>query len=172
MVSSYLASNIQYLRKQRGISQAVLADQLDMTRSKIASYENGNAEPSALKLLALARFFHVGINQLIEADLRLLAGRQEGDAAINLQAELPSKEENHTRMIETFEQKAAKLRKIAEGFRAYYELEWSTPGKSVSDVAPLLKNYENVLLTLDCFVRSNEEVIGYLKEIQVKITAQ
>lgn len=172
MVSNYLSTNIQYLRKQRALSQAALADQLSMTRSKIASYENGNAEPSAVKLLVLARFFQIGIHQLIEADLRLLSRMEKDKGEDNHQEKRPSELEGRNQVIDNFEQKARKMQTIAEGFRAYYELEWCTTNSTSPDVTPLLKSYENVLLVLDSFVRYNDEIIAYLKGSQSKITAQ
>jgi transcriptional regulator with XRE-family HTH domain len=39
---SFLASNLRFLRKQKGITQSDLADQLDVQRTMISAYEVGS----------------------------------------------------------------------------------------------------------------------------------
>lgn len=165
MKSGYLASNIQYLRKKRQLSQAALAENLGMTRSKIASYENNKAEPSAVKLAALARFFNVSLSQLIESDLQTLPNFQILPANTNIREDLSSMLEDRCQIVENFEEKSIKLRKIAEGFRAFYELKMSTLSHFSPEVESLSRSFENVLQVMDSFVTSNEELIEYLKKI-------
>ena len=69
---NYLSKNITFLRKRLNISQHVLADSLHLSRSNIASYESGKAEPKAMKLVEMARYFDVSLTQLIEADIEKL----------------------------------------------------------------------------------------------------
>ena len=55
---------LKELRQQRGVSQAVLAERLGMSKSTIGAYETGDITPSLEALNALADFFNVDINYL------------------------------------------------------------------------------------------------------------
>jgi len=66
-----IAKNIQYLRKQRGLSQEAMADELDITRSRIGSYEENRSEPSIDMLIQLSGYFGLPIDVLVKNDLSL-----------------------------------------------------------------------------------------------------
>lgn len=64
-----LAQNLVYLRKKINKSQNELAKSLELNRGNIASYENGNAEPSAVNLLRIVKYFNIKLEYLLEHDL-------------------------------------------------------------------------------------------------------
>ena len=66
---SYLASNLRFLRKQKGITQNELADQLDVQRTMISAYEDGRSEPKLATLTKLCDVLEVGIEELLEHDI-------------------------------------------------------------------------------------------------------
>lgn len=53
------------LRQTRGYSQADLSEALDISRSSISMYENGNREPDFETLEKIADFFNVDIDYLL-----------------------------------------------------------------------------------------------------------
>lgn len=57
--------NLRKLRTERLLSQSQLAEALGLSSRTVLRWENGDGEPSVTEVLALARFFHVGIDQLI-----------------------------------------------------------------------------------------------------------
>ena len=59
---------LKELRKSRGISQAVLAERLGISKSTIGMYETGDIVPSLEMLNAVADFFNVDINYLLGRD--------------------------------------------------------------------------------------------------------
>ncbi|WPR76474.1 XRE family transcriptional regulator [Algoriphagus sp. NG3] len=65
----YLASNLRFLRKQKGITQSDLADQLDVQRTMISAYEDGRSEPKLLTLGKLSDVLDVGIEELLYHDI-------------------------------------------------------------------------------------------------------
>jgi transcriptional regulator with XRE-family HTH domain len=71
-----IASNIRHLRSLKGWSQQQLADELDLSRSRIGSYEEGRAEPSIALLIQLSNVFQVAIDALVKADLTKLKDTQ------------------------------------------------------------------------------------------------
>ncbi len=72
----YIAENIKYLRKQKKLTQDDLALKIGVKRSLIGSYEEGRAVPKLSLLQAMAYYFNVALNDLLDKDLR----HQEQDA--------------------------------------------------------------------------------------------
>jgi transcriptional regulator with XRE-family HTH domain len=67
---SKIASNIRFLRQQRGLSQEQLADELNVTRSRIGGYEEARNEPPIDLLIRLSEYFHIAIDALVRGDLK------------------------------------------------------------------------------------------------------
>lgn len=65
-----IASNIRFLRQWKGLSQEQLADELQITRSRVGGYEEGRNEPPIDLLIRLSEFFHVAIDALVRGDLK------------------------------------------------------------------------------------------------------
>lgn len=57
---------LKELRKSRGISQLKLAMDLDMNQNSISRYESGAREADYQTLIALADYFNVSIDYLLE----------------------------------------------------------------------------------------------------------
>lgn len=66
---SFLATNLKFLRKQKGITQNELADQLAVQRTMISAYEDGRSEPKLLTLQKLCDILEVGLEELLEHDI-------------------------------------------------------------------------------------------------------
>lgn len=67
---SRISQNIKYLRQLKGLSQEQLAEELQVTRSRIGGYEEARNEPPIDLLIRLSEFFHIAIDALIKGDLR------------------------------------------------------------------------------------------------------
>ena len=65
------ASNIKYLRNKKGISQQALANELEISRGQLASYEDNRAEPSLEKLVRIGEYFRLPVDTLIRHDITL-----------------------------------------------------------------------------------------------------
>ncbi|MDG1756929.1 MAG: LexA family transcriptional regulator [Bacteroidia bacterium] len=63
--------NIKLLRTKKGISQQDLADSLDLTRSKLNSYERGVQPPFDIQI-EIADYFNVTLDGLVRHDLSKL----------------------------------------------------------------------------------------------------
>jgi len=68
-MDNYFSLNIEYLRKTRGLTQAQLADNVDITPTAISAWENKKSYPSALTLLKLSNKFDVSLDDLLKKDL-------------------------------------------------------------------------------------------------------
>src|ERR1700749_3036386 len=69
-LTSYLTSNLKFLREKKGITQQALSEQLDMSRSKLNSYENGvNNNPPTEDLIRFSDLFKISIDTLLRVDL-------------------------------------------------------------------------------------------------------
>jgi transcriptional regulator with XRE-family HTH domain len=66
---SFFASNLRFLRKQKGLTQEQLADKLAINRAMIGSYEESRAEPKYELLQRMAYLFKVSIHDMIDSDM-------------------------------------------------------------------------------------------------------
>ena len=60
-----MAQRIRDLRRERGLTQAQLADKTGLKETAIRSYENGLREPNAKALAALEQYFQISVNYLL-----------------------------------------------------------------------------------------------------------
>lgn len=67
---SKISSNIRFLRQLKGLSQEQLADELNVTRSRIGGYEEARNEPPIDLLIRLSEYFHIAIDALVRGDLK------------------------------------------------------------------------------------------------------
>lgn len=59
----YTGSRLEQLRKEKNLNQAVVADELHMSRSTLSGYEKGKM-PSIDHALALANYYHVSLDYI------------------------------------------------------------------------------------------------------------
>ena len=59
------AENFKKLRKEKQITQQVIADYLGITRQAIAAYEKGKREPNLNMIVKIAEFFEVSVDFLL-----------------------------------------------------------------------------------------------------------
>lgn len=72
---TYLATNLKYLADREEIKQAALGDRLSIQQSTIQRIMAGTTEnPRLDSLLAISRFFKVGLDDLVHKDLRTGGG--------------------------------------------------------------------------------------------------
>ncbi|MBN7817424.1 XRE family transcriptional regulator [Algoriphagus pacificus] len=81
---SFLASNLRFLRKQKGITQNELADQLAVQRTMISAYEDGRSEPKLLTLQKLCDILEVGLEELLEHDIETKGRKAIQKRGINI----------------------------------------------------------------------------------------
>ena len=71
MIKRIFPDNIRYLRNKNQLSQEAMALKLDLTRSQIASYEDGRAEPNLQTLIRYSDYFKLPIDALLKNDLTM-----------------------------------------------------------------------------------------------------
>jgi transcriptional regulator with XRE-family HTH domain len=65
-----LANNLRFFRAEKQMSQQQVATALDITRVRLAKYEEGKSEPPLDLLKLLAKYYHVTVDVLISVDCR------------------------------------------------------------------------------------------------------
>jgi len=66
---NFIANNIKHLREIKHLTQEYFANELDISRERIASYEQGRSSPPVEILIALSNYFNLPIDVLIKNDL-------------------------------------------------------------------------------------------------------
>ncbi|MDO7173346.1 XRE family transcriptional regulator [Mariniflexile sp. AS56] len=64
-----ISKNIRHLRHLKGLTQETLADDLQVTRSRISSYEEGRSAPTIDMLILISDYFKLPIDILLRNDL-------------------------------------------------------------------------------------------------------
>lgn len=79
---------LQKLRKEKGMSQEALADELGVSRQAVSKWENGQVYPETEKLIQLGRLFHVSIDYLLneenEQGVQDTADQDEGTLSVSM----------------------------------------------------------------------------------------
>ncbi|MDX1476677.1 MAG: helix-turn-helix transcriptional regulator [Saprospiraceae bacterium] len=153
---SRLASNLRHLRRSRGISQSHLADQLGLTRSKVASYENGKAEPSARTLLKLTEYFHLSLRPLILQDLR----KQPVITALAIGE--GGREEATAPDIIRLRDEAVQLRRVADGYEAMYAMRKESVSDSQDTRLLNDRDVETMLSFIDIALTKYEQCLSWI----------
>ncbi len=65
---SVFSENLKQLRREKGVSQTVIAEYLGMTKQAYSLYETGRREPNFENLCKLAAFFDTDVNHLLSVD--------------------------------------------------------------------------------------------------------
>lgn len=65
---------LSFLRKQRGMTQLELAEELDISRQAVSRWERGTSDPSTENLVSIGRLFGVSVDALIDESLQLQDG--------------------------------------------------------------------------------------------------
>ena len=68
-LSKNIARNLRHLRKLKGLTQEQFADDLNISRSRIGSYEEGRSEPSIETLVIISSYFNLPIDVLVKNNL-------------------------------------------------------------------------------------------------------
>ena len=64
-INNLFAEKLRQLRKERGLTQAQLGNQLYVNHSTIARWENGTRLPDATMIIRLAECLKVEVNMLL-----------------------------------------------------------------------------------------------------------
>ena len=68
---------LQELRKQKGLTQEELAEQLYVSRTAISKWESGRGYPNIESLKAIAQFFSITLDELLSANEALTVAEEE-----------------------------------------------------------------------------------------------
>lgn len=68
---------LQQLRKQTGLTQEELAQQLYVSRTAISKWESGRGFPNIDSLKAISRYFHISLDELLSGEELLALAEQD-----------------------------------------------------------------------------------------------
>ncbi len=85
-MDTYFSQNLRFLRKSQleKTSQEKFAEEMEIKKPTLGSYESGRAEPKYADLIKLAAYYDVNIGDLLTKDLSKQPIEQKAKEAINL----------------------------------------------------------------------------------------
>lgn len=63
-----LDKRLAYLRKRERMSQAEVAERLDVSRQAVSRWESGDSKPSIENLQSLCKLYHMSLDQMFATD--------------------------------------------------------------------------------------------------------
>lgn len=65
----FLRDNLRILRRRKGLTQQQVASALNISRGRYSKWEDSDNQPSLTMLVALARHFHLTVDELVAQPL-------------------------------------------------------------------------------------------------------
>ncbi len=88
-----LSKNLKFLRNEAGMTQADLAEKLNLQRTMISAYEDGRSEPKLSGLSIIADLFAVSVDELLHRDIQELGRKAAASKDVKVLAITLDKEE-------------------------------------------------------------------------------
>jgi transcriptional regulator with XRE-family HTH domain len=66
---NFFAQNIQFLRKEKGLTQAQTADIIGVKRNTWSNYETNISQPDMATIIEISKYFDISLDALILSDL-------------------------------------------------------------------------------------------------------
>jgi len=165
--ASTLAHNIRVLRRRNGLSQEALAKNLQIKRSNIAAYESKNVEPRLKVILDMARLFDISLKAFIEEKISAEQSIPSFEPEVHVDAIDTSMVVDKTE-IKDFIANSMKVRKILDGFKAFYGFKRNSMDIDNPEVEKLVYDIENFIQLLEHLLSHNESVIDIFKKVDVE----
>ncbi len=169
-MENYLSNNLRILRRRANKSQAALANTLELTRNKVASYEYDQARPSLEVLRRYSEHFQVSIDDMIN---RNLADERELLAVKSRSAENPIASSDsdmsldkqvyglNSHVLKEFVQRNQQIEKMVQGFKAFRQIRGN------DDRHPQGKDgtvgEDNLVYLLEHLIKTNRDLINSLQ---------
>ena len=67
--TNFFPKNLQFLRKEKRLTQAELANKINVDQTTIGRWEDGNRKPTVGNVANIAEIFNVSIPDLLDKDL-------------------------------------------------------------------------------------------------------
>ncbi len=154
-----LSQNVKFLRKKHSMSQEDLATRLNIKRSNVAAYESKNVEPRLRIVLEIARIFNISIDALVS---QRLSENDNYESFSNNSVTAPAENElnidKDSDQMQSFIQKSIKIRKILEGFKAFYTMK-------KNNIKDMTDDKERVIFDIDNFVNLMEHLLSYNEKV-------
>ena len=129
----YFNTNIKHLRKSKGLKLEDMGPLMGIGRSTLSNYENGRFEPDLHKLVSLADFYGVTVDELLKKDLSGVSSNKAGiDTSMSM-----------TQIVSEFNQMKMMMGKMEAVIKPYEKLHDSntgTPPKTPPKTPPISKN--------------------------------
>ena len=79
-----VSKNIKKFRKQSGLTQEQLAEQMHLTRQAISNWENDKCQPDIESVARLAEVFGVSVEEMIYGSLKNVGTEENSESRINV----------------------------------------------------------------------------------------
>ncbi len=151
-MSFFLTTNLRYLRKSKQLSQQELANQLGISRSNVAAYERGNAEPNAQRLMKMANYFDIRLSDFLGKNLLEEPAKKVGnDNNLNNQ---------HSEYINTLQEKVDEVDNMLNSIRKFHQFRLPNYKDTSKEFAGLMSNFDNLMNLCEYLIEENRNFLN------------
>ncbi len=112
-----VGDRIRFHRKENGLTQEALAEELDVTRQAVAKWESGKSSPSTANLMKMAELFNVSFRDLIQEREEPITREELDELKQNIQG-LKEEARKHRAFIEGLWKVVVSSLVVTSGFAA------------------------------------------------------
>lgn len=153
---NFIASNLKFLRKRAGWSQAELARQLTLNRGNIASYESGAAEPNICKTLRISKLFNVSPRDLIRHDL------SDDELLTEARARFAQDQDAERRRLAQSRKSAAEIEELVRASKTLFEHGYTSIDDPCPETLAAGAHYRQLLALTERLLREHRLLLDDL----------
>lgn len=162
-MKNIFAENLRYLRKKSNLSQSALAQELNYSRSNIASYEFGGSEPSITRLKEISAFFNVSLDSLLFSNIeKAMYNNRIKEKPISESVNLPKDWGNALEELANHIEEIETIQKGSKQFICFKKKKWTAPD---AELITLSQECDKLLDLLDFLLEKNKH---FLKSVSNK----
>ena len=138
----------------RGLSQAALAKEIQMSRNNVASYESGIVEPNTFKFLSACEYFSIDPKEMLES---VLSENPSEITSIDIKGQ-GLLDRNILSQMDDFVIQTNEMTKVLDGYKVFIEMRQES--QQFKENRELYSTLEDLLELLSSLVKSNWQLIN------------
>jgi len=146
---THFGSNLRFLRRLNALSQKELGEKINLSRSKIASYESGVIEPKLKSFISICEHFENAPRVMLDELLSALPAELERE---NNAVDLVIKEK-----LDDFIKQTNEMTKIYDGYTTFLDIKKDTEEYKLN--GDLYASLHDILKVLETLISANWKLI-------------
>lgn len=146
---THFGANLRFLRRLNALSQKELAERINLSRSKIASYESGVIEPKLKNFLGICSYFETAPRIMLDELISALPAEMEKEDGAG---DIIIKEK-----LDNFIKQTNEMTKVFDGYTTFLDLKKNT--EEYKNHGDIYASIHDILSILESLISANWKLI-------------